>query len=227
MMRPSYARCIGRVAALTGVLALFTGMAAAQSQTAGAEPFYLEGFAQSSFGNVTSQAFGVEAGMRIDPRLRVFVEAGLARDTAPKTLGASAQLIAGYLTQVQSSAVAFSVRQPVRFLIGGLRYQIPYDDDDDFEPYVLAGFGMASVKRDIGFAIGGSDITDTISTYGVALGRDLSGSVTKGMLSLGGGLVWHVRRPTFFEVQYRFGRVFDEPKGFNVNRVGAGVGVRF
>lgn len=225
-MRSLDVNTAARVVAFTAVLALLTSAVAAQSPTTRDEPFYVEGFAQSAFGNVTSQAFGGEAGMRVKPRLHVFVEAALARDTAPKSFGAAAQLIAGYLTQVQPSAVGFSVRQPVRFLVGGVRYHLPYNHSD-FEPYVLAGFGVASVERDVGFTIGGTDVTSTIGTYGVALGKDLSGSLTKGMLSLGGGLVWNISKTVFGEAQYRFGRVFDEPKGFNLNRVGVGIGVRF
>lgn len=224
-MRP-IVKAVTRIATLTSVIATLTSTVAAQPPTAQDQAFYLEGFAQSAFGNVTSQAFGVEGGMRLDPRLRVFVEAALARDTSPKSLGAAAQVIAGYLTQVQPSAVGFSVRQPVRVLVGGIRYHLPYGDGD-FEPYVLAGFGVASVERDVSFTIGGTDVTNTIGTYGVALGKDLSGSVTKGMLSLGGGLVWNVSKAVFGEAQYRFGRVFDEPKALNLNRVGVGIGVRF
>ena len=49
---------------------------------------YVEAVAQSAFGNVTSQSFGVEAGINITPSTQVFVEFGQTRDTSPSTLGA-------------------------------------------------------------------------------------------------------------------------------------------
>lgn len=218
-------------AALAGVataLLLTSGTAHAQAATAAPtrqyEVGYLEFVAQSAFGNVTSQSFGVEGGYNVTPRIRAFAEIGLTRDTAPKTLGTAAQLIAGYLTQVQPASVSYEVAQPVRFASVGIKYMIPYDED--FEPYVLGGFGMASIKRDVAFRIAGNDVTDTLNQYGVVLGHDLAGSSNKGMVTLGGGVMWNLTKSAFLDLQYRYGRVLDET-AFTVNRAGAGVGFRF
>src|SRR5690242_17614577 len=62
---------------------------------------YVEAVGHSSFGNVTSQSFGVEAGVTIAPRLQVFAEAGRTNDVAPSALGADAQRIAGSLSLAQ------------------------------------------------------------------------------------------------------------------------------
>lgn len=203
---------------------MMTGVAQAQTTAAAGEyTGYVEGFAQSAFGNVTSQSFGAEAGINYGS-LRFFGELGVIRDTSPDSLGAAAQLIAGYLTRTQTAAVSYSVRQPVLFIGGGVRYVIPYDEE--FEPYIVGGFDLARVKRDVGFTVAGTDVTDTIGSVGVALGSDLSGTSSRSMINFGGGLVWNVHGSLFLDLQYRFGRIFDD-EAFSVHRVGAGIGLRF
>lgn len=189
------------------------------------ETGYAEGIAESAFGNVTSQSFGAEVGLNRGPRLRIIVEVGRVGDSAAASLGARAQLVASALTSAQSAAVTYSVRQPVFFGLGGVRYMIPYDES--FEPYVLGAVGFARVKRDVSWTVGGTDVTTTIATYGVALGSDLAGTSTNLMWSGGAGVLWNVRTTVFFDLQYRYGRVSDEGQGININRVGAGIGVRF
>lgn len=213
------------VAALAATVMLTATARAQTPATGGARSIYVEGLVQSAFGNVTSQSFGAEVGMTVTPRMRVFVEVGRARDTAPETLGQDAQIIAGYLTQVQSAPVGFSVKQPVAFGMVGVRYVIPYDDD--FEPYLAGGVGLARVERNVRFSVDGTDVTENIGTYGVALGRDLGGNNTKPMVALGGGVVYHVTDALFLDLQVRFGRILTDDEATNLSRAGIGVGIRF
>jgi opacity protein-like surface antigen len=203
------------------------GVAHAQSQSpapARENKGYVEGVAQSAFGNVTSQSFGLELGFTLVSPLQVFVDAGYVRDTAPSDLGASAQLIAGFLSQTQNN-VAFTGKEPVTFGVVGLRYLIPVSSK--LQPYVLAGGGVAQVKKDVSFSIAGNDVTSTLPQYGVVLGSDLSGTETKPMVSVGGGVVWNAWQTLIVDFQYRYGRVFTSDQGLNVNRAGVGIGVRF
>jgi opacity protein-like surface antigen len=212
-LRPVAAFIVG-LFALTGV---------AQAQSAAPGKGYVEAVAQSAIGNVTSQAFGAEAGVTVAPRLQVFGEVGKVRDTSPPTLGTSAQLIAGFLSQTQTG-VAFSVKQPVTFGLGGVRYVVP---SGRVEPYVLGGAGIARVRRDVTFTAGGSDVTSTLPQMGVVLGTDLSGAETKLMITLGGGVVWPAWRQLIVDFQFRYGRILTEGQGTNVTRAGIGLGVRF
>jgi opacity protein-like surface antigen len=77
------------------------------------------------------------------------------------------------------------------------------------------------------FLVGGTDVTANLAQYGVVLGSDLSGTFTKPMLTLGGGVAWPFGQRVTADLQYRFGRIFADNQGINVNRVGVGVGVRF
>lgn len=208
---------------------LLTGASITFAQTPTATPpttkGYAEVVAQSAFGNVTSQSYGGEIGVTVAPRIQVFIDAGQVRDAAPSSLGTGAQLVAGFLSQTQN-AVAFRAKQPVTFGVAGVRYGVPLATTA-LEPYVIGGAGVARVKRDVSFSVAGNDVTSTIDQFGVVLGTDLSGSETKPMLSIGGGIAWPAWQHLVVDFQYRYGRIFTASQGVNVNRAGVGVGVRF
>jgi opacity protein-like surface antigen len=211
---------------VASVLALVgTARSAASQPAIGAGSSYIEGVAQSAFGTVTSQSFGVEGGVLVAPKLVAFGEFGHVRDASPSEVGMAAQAIAGYLTAQQSASVSYSVHQPVSFGAIGIKYLIPYSDS--IQPYVLGGVGLARYTRDVHFTVGGTDVTDRLGPYGVTLGADLAGSTTRPLITAGGGLAWTVHGPFVVDFQFRYGRVFAEGKGFNVSRAGLGLGVRF
>jgi opacity protein-like surface antigen len=216
--------------------ALLGQSAYAQAQPgAGATPDkgYLEAVAQSAFGNVTSQSYGVEGGVTVWANLQIFVEAGRTSNVATPDLGSSAQQIATYLSGVQSASVSVTVKEPVAFGAAGVRLRFPVGSKAT--PYVMGGIGFAKVTKDVHFLLGGTDATNNLAQYGVTLGSDLTGSYTKPMLVVGGGVAWAAWQRLVIDVQYRYGRIFPEDQtpssaatqGINVNRVGAGIGVAF
>ena len=211
------------VVAVTMALAL-GGVAQAQTTTTEDSKGYVEGVAQSAFGNVTSQSFGAEAGVSLGHGLYVFVDAGYVRDTAPSVLGVNAQIIAGFLSQ-SATSVTFQVYQPVAFGIAGLKYVVPVTGR--IEPYVLGGVGAARIRKDVTFTVAGADVTSTLAQYGVVLGSDLAGTETKVMFSVGGGVMWPAWRRVVADFQYRFGRVSTSGPALNISRAGIGIGVRF
>lgn len=212
------------VAGLVGVLAL-SRVAHAQSPVNGPseDDFkgYVEVVAQSAFGNVTSQSFGFEGGIALTRVATLFAEFGMARDTSPKSIGQAAQVIANSL----GAGSGYTVKQPVQFGIVGFQYAIPFSER--FHPYFAAGGGLAKVKRDVTFSVGGADVTSKLDTYGVVLGTDLAGTVSKPMLSAGGGVIWNVTSRIFFDASYRFGRIMTDTTGTNLSRAGAGIGFGF
>jgi opacity protein-like surface antigen len=210
------------VAGVFGILAL-SGTAYAQPPADATG--YVAGVAQSAFGNVTSQSFGIEGGWFYTPRLAVFVELGGMRDTAPSTIGPAAQVIASYLGTVQNQSVTYSVKQPVAFAAVGARYTVA--ERGAFHPYGLFAVGAARVTRDVAFTVGGSDVTATLESYGVTLGTDLAGSTTKPMFTFGGGVAWMPRGAWQFDLGYRFSRISTEPTGTSVSRLGVAIGYRF
>ena len=203
------------------------GVARAQTGAA-ADNGYVEAVGQSSFGSVTSQSFGVEAGVTILPHLQVFVEAGRTNDVSPSALGAAAQRIAGALTAANSN-VAFTVKEPATFFDGGLRYVLVAPGESRVQPYILGGVGIARLEKNVRFSVGGTDVTDTLSQapYYVTLGSDLSGSSTSLMLVGGGGVAVPAWTHVVFDFQIRVGRILADEEAITVGRAGIGVGVRF
>lgn len=207
-------------------MGMLTVASSAQAQTpAAAAPDhgYVEAVAQSAFGNVTSQSFGAEAGVTVLPSLQVFGSFGKVRDVATTEIGVSAQTIALALAQLQTGAVSYSVKEPVTFFVGGVRYRIP--STSMLKPYILGGVGVATVTKDVRFFIGGTDASSSLAQY-VTLGTDLAGDETKLMFTLGGGVVWPAWRQLIVDLQYQYGRISADT-AITVNRAGLGVGVRF
>jgi opacity protein-like surface antigen len=211
---------------LAGVVGMLIASGAAYAQTSDAT-FYLQGMVQSAFGNVTSQSYGAEGGYFITPHIAAFAEVGHVLDTAPSELGAAAQKIASGLAQQTSSTVGYSVRQPVSFGAAGIRYG--FAGTPKVQPYVLGGFGGASVKKDVTFTVGGTDVTSSLGSapYYTTLGTDLAGTVTRPMFEIGGGLNYHAIASLRIDLGYRYSRVFTDPSATDVNRVGVGIGMTF
>jgi len=199
---------------------------AAEAQTTGdAGKGYAEVVAQSAFGNVTSQNYGAEFGFTVTPAIQVFAEIGHTLNVATSQISSDAQAIASYLAQTQSN-VGYSVKQPLTFGVGGIRYLLPLSGSK-LLPYVSAGFGVAKVSNDVTFSIAGSDVTSNLAQYGVVLGSDLSGGFTKPMLTFGGGVSYPAWESVVLDFQYRYGHVFAEGDSINSNRIGVGLGFRF
>ncbi len=185
---------------------------------------YIEGNAQSAFGNVTSQSYGAEVGFAVTPDVQLFVEGGRVRNVATSEISASAQAIASFLS-ASNANVTFTVKQPVTFVGAGVRYLVPVQSQ--VRPYVVVGAGVAKVRQDVRFLIGGTDITSTATQYGVQLGSDLSGDFTKPLLTLGAGVMVPLWHQLGLDLQYRYGRIFAEGQGINVSRAGLGIAIGF
>jgi opacity protein-like surface antigen len=218
-MKPIFALVVGALA--------LGGVAYAQTPAAASEPGrgYVEGIAQSAFGNVTSQSYGAELGYRVTTILDVFVEGGWTKDVAPSRMGTAAGQIAGYLTTSGQSNVSYRVKEPVGFGQAGLRIEIPVSSSR-ITPYATAGVGLARVKQDVKFSINGNDVTTDLQQYGVVLGSDLAGQVNKALVTVGGGVQYPLASRLLLDFQIRYGRVFTDP-GTNVARAGLGFGFRF
>src|SRR5207253_8219823 len=116
------------------------GVASAQTPPVALEnKGYAEAVAQSAFGNVTSQSYGVEAGATIRKTIQVFGEFGQIRTVATPELTAAASVIASFIAQERAD-ITTSVREPVNFGAFGIRYLIPIMGTK-LQPYVLGAIG--------------------------------------------------------------------------------------
>ncbi|HEX3704445.1 MAG TPA: outer membrane beta-barrel protein [Vicinamibacterales bacterium] len=224
-------RSFGCPALLAGVFLMSAMAGVAHAQMARSQPspeesvWYAQALVEATFGNLSSQSYGLEAGVTVRPDLQVFVEGGRVNNVASSAFATAAQLIAGSLGQTQSQ-VGYSAKEPVVFGDAGVRYLVPVSGTS-LQPYVLGGFGIARVKQDATFSVGGSDVTGNLAQYGIVLGTDLSSTFTNPLLVLGAGLTVPVWQHLAVDVHYRYGRIFAGDAGFNVSRAGIGFGVRF
>jgi opacity protein-like surface antigen len=204
-------------------LGILVSAASAHAQTPAGDRGYVEGIAESAFGNVTSQSFGAEIGVTVRPDLQVFGSFGNVRDVATTEISSAAATIAGALAQLQPGAVSYSVKEPVTFFIGGVRYRIA--TASKLKPYISGGVGVATVKKDVTFLIGGTDATSTLPQL-VTLGSDVGGDESKLMFTLGAGVVYPIWHQVIVDLHYQYGRISTDT-AITVNRAGIGVGLRF
>jgi opacity protein-like surface antigen len=212
-----FAACAAGVLTLGGV---------AQAQTAPPpDTGYVQAVAETAFGSSTSQSYGAEAGLAVQPNVQVFLEVGRINNVATQAFGAAAQSIAAGLAQTQTN-VGVTAKEPAVFGLAGIRYLVPIAGTKVL-PYASVGFGLAKVSHDVTFTIDGADVTSRLDQFFVTLGGDLSGSLVRPMLALGGGVLVPVWRQVGVDLHYRYGRIFTPGEGINVNRAGIGLGVRF
>jgi opacity protein-like surface antigen len=210
------------------LVALLACSGIASAQSASKDAGYIEVVAQSAFSNVTSQSYGIEGGFTIHPNLQIYAEGGQIKSVTTDDFNAAAQTVAGAISRTQTS-VGFTAKEPATFFDAGIRYIFGMSGTRT-QPYVLAGVGAASVKRNATFTVAGTDVTGSLSQpqYGaIVLGSDVSGTETKAMLVVGGGLAIPIGSVLNIDLQARFGDIFTSDKSITVFRVGVGVGVRF
>jgi opacity protein-like surface antigen len=212
--------------AAMGTAVVFSG-SVAQGQTAPGSTdgprSYAGVVAESAFGNVTSQSFGLEAGYAVTPHIVIFAEGGHVMDAAPSSMGAGAQLIANFLNATHAN-VAYTVKQPVTFFAAGAKLMVP--TSARFTPYVLVGAGAAQVAPDAEFTINAVNVTQSLSQFGVVLGSDLNGTATKAMIEGGAGVVWDITDRFYLDFEFRYNRVFTDT-AVPFGRAGGGLGIRF
>lgn len=221
--------------AMVLMVAFAGGVGSLSAQTPGAAttspqryPWYAELAAAATLGHTGSSSVGVEAGYSFTDEWQLFVESGRMGNVASADLDLRAQTIANFIRGSASTA-----QRAVYFDVG-LKYRTwPVGKT---HPYVLMGVGTAGVKTSASFFVNGTDVTAQLPELGVLLGTDLSGSLTKPFLTIGGGFTMPLtsRYPRYLvDVSYRYGRIFPKSSeiendlGINTQRAQVGIGIRF
>ena len=200
----------------------------AYAQTAGAtdpDRGYAAFTAGATFGHKSDASIGGEVGYGLTDALHLFLEAGRMRNVATSDVDARAQKIA---TAIGASG---STVQKATYYDAGLKWRLPAYDR--WRPYALLGVGAASVKTEPSFSIAGTDVTSRLAQFGVQLGSDLSGTLTKVFLTVGVGTNITFGGRFLADLSYRYGRIFpktseiENDRGINAQRVQLGVGMKF
>jgi opacity protein-like surface antigen len=195
---------------------MLAGTARAQTPSAKDGRMSVEFTAAATLGHKSDSAFGGEFDYRYNDDWDVFFEAGRMGNVASSALDSRAQVIANAI-----GASASVVQRAVYFDVGA-RYRLMARGR--WDPYVMVGFGGAGVKTRTTFSANG-DL--------VALGTDLSGTLTKPLLMIGAGATMPFKHRYFVDLSYRYGRIFartgeiENDTGTNTQRVQIGVGLKF
>jgi opacity protein-like surface antigen len=202
------------------MVACWVGTADAQT----AEQWYGELTAAATLGHKSDSSVGGEVGYTWTEERQLFLEVGRMGNVATSAVDERAQIIA------QAIGASASVAQKATYFDAGLKYRLA--ERGRWRPYGLLGLGVARVKTETNFSVNGNDVTNQLDQFGVQLGSDLSGSVTKFLLTLGVGANVPFGSRYLADLSYRYGRIFasgaiEDDTGINTQRVQGGVGIRF
>jgi opacity protein-like surface antigen len=209
------------------LFACAAGTAGAQTATPTTDPWYAEFTAGATFGHKSDSSLGGEIGYEKSDTLEPFFEIGRMGNVATSGLDDRAQIIGRAIGGTVSTA------QKATYFDAGVRYHIA--PRGMWRPYGLLGLGAARVSTETHFTVNGTELTDQqlLDEFGVQLGTDLSGSVTKFFLTFGLGADVPFAKRYVADFSYRYGRIFarsgaiEGDSGVNTQRVQAGIGIRF
>ena len=200
----------------------------ARAQTSGAtvpDRGYAAFTVGATLGHKSDSSIGGEGGYGLTDALQVFVEAGRMGNVATTALDGRAQIIG------RAIGASVSTVQKATYYDAGLKYRL--SQYGMWRPYALLGVGAASVKTTVNFNVGGNDVTSGLDQFGVQLGSDLSGTLTKIFLTVGVGTNVTFGQRFLADLSYRYGRIFaktseiENDQGINTQRVQAGLGIKF
>jgi len=167
----------------------------------------------------------VEVGMRIWKNLDVLLEGGYAGNLATRRETDHAGTLAAILQASQGVAVSSSVRVPSSYAVFGARWV--FESTSRYRPYVLLSVGGASVNLRPKFVLNGADVTGSLSTFGITLGSDLTGSYRPSAVGGGVGLLMPLGPKWYFDGSIRLLSINTAVQRTNLSRLSFGMGRRF
>ena len=153
----------------------------------------------------------------------VYAYAGLTYFDNLMSAAMRSHLVSAGVTQ----GTAYSGRDRGLAFTLGAKYLLP--TTARFRPYFGAGFGLINLKRTITDGLG-SDVTTTFSldtglNDGVVPPGDDASTKPLGDLIVGVGGTFN--RRGYFDVKYRYGRVFQSAVNVDFSQISGGIGVTF
>src|SRR5579872_885087 len=152
------------------------------------------------------------------------LEGGWMSTVVGTTRQDSAQAIATYLAQTQGQTASATVKVPAGFGAVNVRYTVM--TKPRYRIYALGGGGFGVTSPKSTFKLGGTDVSRSVSQYGVTLGKDLSGSTVGGLANVGVGILMPHKK-WVGEASYRFTPIFTNGETTPVNRLNFSIGYKF
>jgi hypothetical protein len=185
---------------------------------------YIGGFTGiTAVQNVGAQ-FGGELGYQMSDRVSFFGEARWMQDVVTRRRLDLASSVATFVQTTQGASATGSVVAPSFYAGGGARIMLV--TSGTIRPYVTGGAGVAHVVLKPQFTISGSDVSSNMTQYGVTLGSDLTGEMTKPAFQVGAGVLIPQGR-WYISGEFGLTSIQTPDQTTNVLRAGVGIGTRF
>jgi len=129
--------------------------------------------------------YGGELGRHVLDHVDVFGESVWMQDVATRRRLGLASTVASVLGTSQGTLASATIVAPAVCVDAGARFTL---SNGRLRPYLIVGAGMAKMTLKPAFTLGGANITASLPSFGVTLGRDLSGERTQPALTGGVGV---------------------------------------
>ncbi|HUL74650.1 MAG TPA: outer membrane beta-barrel protein [Vicinamibacterales bacterium] len=218
-------------AAFVAALTFFPTAATAQTTPSGAQPkgpsvnlWYIGATTGVAVVDHASAVAGGEVGFRVWKNLDLVGEITWMQDVVTRATLDKANTIAQSIQAAQGQPATSDVEVPA--LYGGVGARWVFEQVNRVKPYVITTFGGGHTERKPTFTLGGTDITNSLPTYGVTLGSDLIGKANDFTVSSGVGILmtfgsWYT------DFGYRLTSIGTADQRTNVQRLLVGGGYRF
>jgi opacity protein-like surface antigen len=167
---------------------------------------------------------GGELGVRLSNLLDLVGEGLWMEDVVTRRRLGIANTVGAALQTSQGKTATATVTAPASY--GGAGVRLMLTTSGDLRPYAVFGVGAAHVALKPVFTLNGSDITSTLPQYGVTLGSDLTGEVTKPAFTGGAG-VQYAQPRWYAHGGVRVISIRTPDQATNVLTASVSVGVRF
>jgi hypothetical protein len=129
--------------------------------------------------------YGGELGFHLTDQIDVFGEGVWLQNVATRWRLGLASTVASLLQTSQGTTGSATLDAPAVCMDAGARFAFT---TGRVRPYVIVGAGMARMTLKPVFTLSGTNITNSLPTFGVTLGRDLSGARTQPAFTGGVGV---------------------------------------
>jgi hypothetical protein len=218
-------------AVVVGGVMLAAGPVAAQTP-AGAPasaPIVNMGYVGANIGTAVvenfSGVFALEGGVRVWKNLDVVGELVWMGDAVTRRQLDRAEQISTYLGTIQNAPATGSIKVPLFY--GGVGARWVFESSGRFRPYIIATVGGAHTELKPAFTLAGTDVTSSITQYGITLGQDVIGKYNHAAATGGIGILVKFKDSWYVDGGARLTSVADEGQRVNVARLVIGGGYRF
>lgn len=169
-------------------------------------------------------SFGGEISYTVTDAIDIFGEGAMFQDVVTRRRLDRVPTITNFLQSSQGKTATGTLTAPAGYGGGGVRVTLM--QGRSLRPYVAFAAGSARIALTPAFTLGGTDVTASLSQYGIALGSDLTGDISAAAFGGGGGV--RINKPRFYidgGVRLTSIRTPDQPT--NVLRGELRAGLRF